>query len=140
MSYQSCQSQGPRRPGTLVTRTWTNRKTQTRSLRVMTRTKTTGEATETETETEKMCTTDTDVSQTITGPSNLPILVNTHVDVRAQGTPQQPSSLATDSSSVSSPVPSEPVVVILDSTMTPPSTPTSASAHSSDAKTKGRCI
>jgi hypothetical protein len=52
--------------------------------------------------------------------------------VRAQGAPQQPSSLGTDSSSVSSPVPSEPVVVILDSTMTPPSTPTSASAHSSD--------
>ncbi|KAG1720455.1 uncharacterized protein EDB91DRAFT_1088832 [Suillus paluster] len=84
-----------------------------------------GDATETETVTEKTCTTDTEVTQTITGSYDLPI-VNTRVEGQSQGTPLQPPSSPTDSASL--------VVsgaVSLNTIQTPPSTPTSTS-HLSD--------
>ncbi|KAG2058968.1 hypothetical protein BDR06DRAFT_1004124 [Suillus hirtellus] len=93
----------------------------------MTRMKTTREYTETETETEKIRTTDTEAKQVITGPSNLPILnPGPHVEAQAQGTPEQPSSPTSESSSLSS----ETATFFVNSAAAPPLMPTSS--HSSD--------
>ncbi|KAG1894288.1 uncharacterized protein F5891DRAFT_1195427 [Suillus fuscotomentosus] len=94
------------------------------SQRITTRTKTTWESTETETETERICTTDTEAKQVITGPSNL-LILNSHVEAQAQGIPERPSSPASESTSLSS----ETATFFVDNAAAP-LMPTSS--HSSD--------
>ncbi|KAG2150352.1 uncharacterized protein EDB93DRAFT_1249920 [Suillus bovinus] len=100
-----------------ITWTWTRRTVQTQSRRTVTHTKTTVDATETKVVSEKTRKVDSDITQTITGSSNIPAVLNTDIAT---------SGLAQDVLRDNSPSPTD-----LTFTQSPPSTP-SSSAQSSD--------
>ncbi|KAG1847038.1 hypothetical protein F4604DRAFT_1936077 [Suillus subluteus] len=80
-----------------VTRTWTSHTVRSHSDQTITRTKTTFDVMETETVKERIRTIDSDTTQTITGPSNLPIL-NTAIET-PQGLAPSPTESTPSSAS-----------------------------------------
>ncbi|KAG1784880.1 uncharacterized protein HD556DRAFT_1440480 [Suillus plorans] len=113
-------SQNRRHAAGTVTRTWTRRTVQTRSHRTVTRTKTTVDATETKTVSEKTRKVDSDITQAITGPSNIPAVLNTDITI---------PSLTQDFPRDNSPSPTDSTF-----TQTPPTTPSSSSSSISSAR------